>query len=146
MDKNVKVCVTRRLLGWRGRVSALMLAMCLIAMLGTAACLKPASAGFGTHQQLGLPACSLRVLAGIRCPACGMTTSWSYFMRGQWVRSIRSNPGGFLLAGLASVVSFKAIGVSWTGRRVTPENLNWVAVGLFSALSIALIDWGLRFI
>jgi hypothetical protein len=71
----------------------------LIALLITAGCLTPAPAGFGTHQQLGLPPCSFQVMFdGKPCPSCGMTTSWSHMMRGQVISSFRANPGGALLA------------------------------------------------
>ncbi|WP_419189210.1 DUF2752 domain-containing protein [Stieleria marina] len=80
------------------RLTALLLGLGPLVLLGVALSLRPSEDGLGTHQQLGLPPCSMRVIFGIRCPACGMTTSWSHFARGQWLLSANANPGGFLLA------------------------------------------------
>ncbi len=68
------------------------------ALLVTAARLTPAAEGLGTHQQLGLPPCSSIVLFGVRCPACGMTTSWSHFMHGSLWMAAKVNLGGTILA------------------------------------------------
>ncbi|QDV11980.1 hypothetical protein CA51_18560 [Rosistilla oblonga] len=120
--------------------------MCLFAMLATAAWLRPASAGLGTHHQLGLPPCSFRVLLGMRCPACGMTTSWSHYVRGQWVSSLHANPGGFMLAVLATVVGVGAVRVGYTGRPADPQQTWLIAIGLIGAMSVALVDWIVRLV
>src|SRR5688500_2950564 len=92
----------------------------LIGMLIVARVLEPNSQGFGTHQQLGLPACSSLVTFGFRCPACGMTTSWAHLVRGNVLASLSVNSGGTLL-GLAAMVTgpwLLASGVRgrWVGR------------------------------
>ena len=56
--------------------------------------LKPNPQGFGTHRSLGLPPCSIRVMFGIPCPSCGMTTSFSHFVRGQIPVVAASQRGG----------------------------------------------------
>ena len=33
----------------------------------------------GTHRQLGFPDCTFKVLAGLPCPSCGMSTSFALF-------------------------------------------------------------------
>ena len=70
----------------------------LLAGFSLAVSLAPNPAGFGTHQQLGLPPCSFQTMFGIPCPSCGMTTSFSHFVRGQWLRAAAANLGGLLLA------------------------------------------------
>ena len=70
----------------------------LAILLIVAACLSPSPQGFGTHQQLGLPECSIKMMFEMPCPSCGMTTSWSHMMRGQFISSCKANPGGALLA------------------------------------------------
>jgi hypothetical protein len=59
--------------------------------------LKPAAAGVGTHQQLGLPPCTFLFLTGFPCPFCGMTTSWTHAAHGQILSSIAVQPMGFVL-------------------------------------------------
>ena len=93
--------------------------------------LTPDPRGLGTHQQLGLPPCSMRMLFDIPCPSCGMTTSWSLFSRGNFVGSIETNTGGFLLASLATL-SF-AIGLHSLVRRKRPRP------GTNKALAFAVI-------
>jgi hypothetical protein len=51
-----------------------------------------------THLQLGLPPCNFRLLTGLPCPSCGMTTSFSLLMHGDWRNSLRANAVGTLLA------------------------------------------------
>ncbi len=70
----------------------------LLGLLGVTRLLTPNESGVGTHRALGLPPCGSIVMWGIPCPSCGMTTSWSWFVRGNIGRSWAANPGGFLLA------------------------------------------------
>jgi hypothetical protein len=114
-------------------------------LLIVAACLPPSPNGLGTHQQLGLPPCSLRVLAGIRCPSCGMTTSWAHMTRGHVLQSFASNSGGALLA-LAT-----AIGGPWAlisglrGRWLGGTPNEWTFAGISLAImAVTLTDWGVR--
>ncbi|MDX1945299.1 MAG: DUF2752 domain-containing protein [Pirellulaceae bacterium] len=117
----------------------------VIVLLAVAAWLSPSPAGFGTHRQLGLPECSLRQLAGIRCPSCGMTTSWSYLMHGQPVAALRANTGGTLL-GLVAIVAGPWMLVSGVrGRWLLgrPHEFVTLAIGL-AIVATTLIDWTVR--
>ena len=58
-----------------------MVAIGLLLPLGAAVRLQPAREGLGTHQQLGLPPCTFRVLFDRPCPSCGMSTSWAHLVR-----------------------------------------------------------------
>ena len=57
----------------------------------------PDPRGFGTHEQLGLPACRMIEWTGIPCPGCGVTTSVALFARGHFLESLRNQPLGFLV-------------------------------------------------
>ena len=59
------------------RSRMLMIGWGLLGLLAVARWLEPAASGMGTHQQLGLPACTTVTLFNVRCPSCGMTTSWA---------------------------------------------------------------------
>ncbi|WP_145173445.1 DUF2752 domain-containing protein [Rubripirellula lacrimiformis] len=115
-----------------------------IGLLGVAGSLRPNSAGLGTHQQLGLPPCSMRVIFGIRCPACGMTTSWSYFTRGQWPASAEANIAGFLLALIAVAFSPIAIRAAITGRMPSRGTQRYATLALVSIAAIASVQWLVR--
>ena len=117
----------------------------MAAVLGLAATLQPAAAGLGTHQQLGLAPCYFPEKFGFPCPACGMTTSWSYLMDANVVDSARVNLGGFLLAVgcLIAVPWFSATALrgKWVIARL---NENWLLVILISWLVLTLLDWVIR--
>jgi hypothetical protein len=126
------------------RVALIVVASIPLALLAVASQLEPSTAGLGTHQQLGLPPCSFRVLLGIRCPSCGMTTSWSYFVRGQWLASMTVNLGGFMLA-LAAVATAGLFGKSaWTGRLPGIEAQKWMTFCLLGIAIVTMVDWGRR--
>jgi hypothetical protein len=117
------------------------MAVGLVVLLLVAAWLKPSPTGIGTHRQLGLPPCTAVLLWGKPCPACGMTTSWAWFMRGRWGASLQANPGGFFLA-ISSL-----IGVVFCSRaaiRAQPigePSLKILLVALLIALVASIAQW-----
>jgi hypothetical protein len=132
-------------LAWWKRAIAVAGGVVLLTLLVTAALLRPSKSGMGTHRQLGLPPCSLVMVAGIRCPSCGMTTSWAHLMRGNVVGSVRANAGGTLFA-LAALVSGPWLLVSGVkGRWVmwTPDDRLLLGIGL-TMIGVTLIDWFVR--
>lgn len=85
-----------------------MLALCALAPLGLFAMrafLTPASAGHGTHEQLGLPACGLMKYVGVPCPGCGVTTAVTHAAHGDLGAAFATQPFGALLA-LAAMLAF----------------------------------------
>ncbi len=136
--------MTERQSGLRIRLALLSVAMIPILLFAIASQLEPSSIGLGTHQQLGLPPCSFRVLFGIRCPGCGMTTSWAYFVRGQWLASMTVSLGGFLLALAAMATTGLFSQSAWSGRLPGRESQKWMTLILVSIAVISLADWGRR--
>lgn len=126
------------------RAPALLLALIPLGLLGVARNLDPDSRGLGTHQQLGLPPCSMRVMFGIRCPGCGMTTSWAHFTRGHWGRSIQANLAGFLLACLSLLVAPAAISAAWTGKTPSHRFLQIVTAAAVGIAVVSLLEWAYR--
>ena len=139
-----------------GRAAAALLTAGLLAGFALARCLTPSPAGLGTHQQLGLPPCTMRVLTGQPCPACGMTTSFAHFTRGQWGGSLSANAGGFLLALLCAALIPLLIRAAWTGRPLFPRVRRrgetsarpewWGVAGLSAVGVVTLIDWMFRLV
>jgi hypothetical protein len=118
----------------------------LLGLLVTAAAIKPDERGYGTHQRLGLPPCTFKVVTGVRCPSCGMTTSWSYLVRGQIVNSVKSNCGGAFLGLLVIVMVPWALLSGIRGRWLwRPFNERTALVAALTLISITLIDWSVRF-
>lgn len=134
--------------GWRlryGRTDRWLIAGLgtgLLVMLVMAFILTPSSEGLGTHQKLGLPPCTTRVLLGVRCPGCGMTTSWAYFTKGQLQSALQANAGGVILclAALLSVpmtalISYRGVGsyYGWYGK-------TGIALAII-AIVISIAEW-----
>ena len=78
---------------------AVYLAFALLssAILAVAANLTPSASRFGTHMQLGLPACGFLTRTGLPCPSCGLTTSLALAARGRFGDAAFVQPFGFLL-------------------------------------------------
>jgi len=132
-------------IGWLQRVVMVLAGSVLVGLLITAACLTPSRRGMGTHKQLGLPDCTIVQLFGIRCPSCGMTTSWAHMTRGHVISSFQANAGGALLA-LAALICGPWLLVSglrglWTVAR--PHEGTVLVVGV-TIIVVTLADWTLR--
>ena len=118
------------------RIALVALALVLLALLVTAGTLSPDERGHGTHQQLGLPPCTFSVIFQRPCPACGMTTSWAWLLRGEIGRALAANAGGTLLAGLS------LIGVPWLlvsalrGRWLGGSPNEWAMAGVAGMVSL----------
>lgn len=128
----------------RIRIVGLAIAVALLIPLVTARTLQPSVSGLGTHQQLGLPPCSMRVIFGIRCPACGMTTSWSHFTRGQFNASFATNTGGMGLAILALSVVGVSFASVWTGRLPSVAIRRNLSIAVVAIGIITIADWLFR--
>ena len=95
---------------------------------------------------MGLPPCTVVVLFGQPCPACGMTTAWAHLVRGDGVNALRANAGGALL-GILDLVAVPWLLLSaacgrWIGGWTpTSTAMAWAAVVV---MLVTLVDWGLR--
>jgi len=116
----------------------------LTLLLGVAAWLQPDPSGIGTHQQLGLPPCTSVSLLGIRCPACGMTTSWAWMIRGRLDRAISCNVGGAILFLSAGISIPWLIWCLWRADRRQAETWLLFAISaVCTACVVSLASWGL---
>ncbi len=110
-------------------------ALCILAgsltLLAVAASVTPDASGVGTHRQLGRPECTLLVLTGYPCPTCGMTTAFAHTVRGHWVRALRAQPMGWLLAmGTILVIGPALVSLVLGGVWI----VNWYRVSLVRLL------------
>ncbi len=97
------------------RLQALGLAISAVTLLCVAFFLSPSSEGVGTHQQLGLPTCGWILVADVPCPTCGMTTAWSYTVRGDLISAFRAQPMGMTTAIITVIVAIAALGTLFFG-------------------------------
>jgi hypothetical protein len=98
-------------------IAALIAAACLTVLL-IARILAPNPAGVGTHTAMGLPSCEFLARTGIPCPTCGMTTSFSHFVRGNVAASLYVQPMGTVLATLTAATFWAAAYMAITGLPV----------------------------
>ena len=123
---------------WVRRLVATLVLVGCAGVLTVAFRLQPDPSGVGTHRQLGLPECSMYVKTGTPCPTCGMTTAFSYAIRGRLIRAFVTQPAGVAFALLTVVVAFAAAYVVATGwnvrpylRRLVGPWMIWLAAALF---------------
>lgn len=128
------------------RLLMLAAAVFLAAPLVIATRLEPSASGIGTHQQLGLPPCTAQMLWAVRCPACGMTTSWSHFVRGQFVLSMHANVAGTLLAVITCTAVVVLLSGAASGKMPRRGWLVAAAWAMVTTLVIATGDWAWRLV
>ena len=139
--------MSSRRLGAAERGSLAILAAGLIFVLGIAAWLTPNPSGLGTHQQLGLPPCTSLMVLGIRCPACGMTTSWALMIEGRIPEALAANLGGSLLFVVAFLSVPSIAWIFWTGNRRAREQWGYFALsGSLTSMFIAFVMWAWNFV
>jgi hypothetical protein len=129
----------------RRRITGFFVFLATAALLGVAWSLAPAKQGFGTHQALGLPACSWPARFGVPCPSCGMTTAFALAAKGRLVDSFVAQPMGCLLAVMAGMT---LVGSAWsvvTGHTLWPvyERL-WNARSAWLLGVAALLAWAYK--
>jgi len=100
------------------RAAAAIVALLVLAVLVTAASLKPSASGLGTHKQLGLAECSWIVMMGKPCPTCGMTTAFANAANLSPVESIRSQPFAAVATWVAAAVFWGACHIAFFGSRL----------------------------
>jgi hypothetical protein len=117
----------------------------LTAVLVVARGLKPDPRGYGTHTQLGLYPCMFFQVTGTRCPACGMTTAFAWFVRGRFDRSWQANPVGTLLVlTCLLLIPWLLAGAAW-GRPIGCRSLEGPLIGLVVAtVALSLVSWSIR--
>ena len=113
----------------------------LLGLFLLAAILKPSTSGVGTHRQLGLPPCTFLTVFKIPCPSCGMTTSWSYVVRGQFLQAWSSNAGGACLAVLAALTSGWSLLGAIRGELCPPVPRESAWGLALVVLAVTLVDW-----
>lgn len=129
--------------GW-ARWSHALLLLGVLVMVAVGLYLTPDPAGHGTHQQLGLPPCTIYYLTGRPCPSCGLTTSVSAILHGQFGLAWRANPMGFLIVAAATAIAFNSLFALLWGRSVRIENTRFTLL-LLALLALWLLHGAVRF-
>ncbi len=117
----------------------------MLSLFALAATLAPNTSGMGTHEQLGLPACGVVRMWGIRCPTCGMTTAWAHTAKGQLRQALAANVAGTLLATLALPTAGWLIASGSIGQwcYLRPQ-ANLIFLLVATVVCLALFEWIVR--
>lgn len=127
------------------RASLLGIAMFLFGGFMLALSVSPDPRGYGTHHQFGLPPCTFRMLSGYPCPGCGMTTSFSHFIRGDFAASARANLAGLVLASVCALLIPWCLWSVYVGQLWMVSDPVTVGGTLAICLSgLAVLFWGAR--
>jgi hypothetical protein len=112
----------------------------LFAGLVAASFLKPSAAGHGTHEQLGLPPCTMLAVTGHPCPTCGMTTALAAMAHAQWLPAWRAQPFGAALALAAAALVWGCLhvalfgsGLARLGAKLLAPRILWIAAAAWAA-------------
>lgn len=125
------------------RLLALVVAVSCLSVLVLAAILPPSPNGVGSHRALGLNSCQFLDSTGLPCPSCGMTTSFTWFARGNLLASVYVQPMGTALAAIAAACVWGGFYVAVTGRPV--YRLLRLMPGryyLLPLLALGVLAWG----
>lgn len=132
---------------WFTRLMLGVSAAGVLTLLGVAASLDPSPQGFGTHKQLGFPDCTFVALYGMRCPSCGMTTSWAFLTHGRIWSALGANVGGAILGlvslGLGPWGLVSAVRGRWIIRAMRDREIIGVAAVI---ILTTLLDWAVRLV
>lgn len=144
---------------WWGRAILVVLTLPWLAVFAVALSLNPYEEDgtpkrLGTHRQIvmpgtdeGLPECNFKALAGVPCPSCGMTTSFTMLMHADVWNSLRANFAGTALSTFGLLFIPWALMSAFMGRFVFIRSLETVIfrlaiiflVVLFGRWSIVLV-------
>ncbi|CAN5488934.1 hypothetical protein BH11ARM1_BH11ARM1_12050 [soil metagenome] len=104
-----------------------------LSVTGFAMYLRPSAAGHGTHEELGLPPCPSVLLFDRPCPGCGLTTSWTAFIHGDWAMAFHAHPLGPPLYIGFTVVAILGFVEYLRGRRIEvhTEKVNKLVTAFF---------------
>ena len=110
------------------------------AVTTVAVLLRPSIHGHGTHQQLGLPPCPSVLLFDRPCPGCGLTTSWTAFVHGDFATSFHAHPlGPIYYLGFTATAIWALVG-ALRGVRLRTESQAWTRAITVSV--VVLIGFG----
>lgn len=90
---------------------------------------------------VGLP-CPLRMMTGIPCPFCGMTTASIHLVRGRIFETATTNPMVFLIA-VFTIVMLGVLALRRTGRLSAPPtwSTRQTKICIKAIATLAAISW-----
>ena len=106
--------------------------------------LVPDAHGHGTHQQMGFPPCPSVMLFDRPCPGCGLTTSWTALLHGNFGLAFASHPFGPLLYLLFTASAFACL-FGFVKTQRFDSDTRWVNVSVKVFVSVFIAFGLIRF-
>jgi hypothetical protein len=109
------------------------------------AILTPSTRGHGTHQQLGLPPCPSVLIFNRPCPGCGLTTSFTATIHGDFAKAFSAHVFGPIFYVLFTLSALACLYGLIVQKRFNTDSksFNWA---LGSLIVVYLAYSGFRFI
>jgi len=129
------------------RTVLVLIALGLVAVFGLAFWINPYDENgqrrtMETHRQLGLPACTFKVVTGVPCPSCGMTTSFALLVRGDLLGSLYANAAGTLLALCGLLFIPWCLVCVWSRRLWIVRSIEWTFMVLVVGFTLlTVVRW-----
>ena len=141
-DERSSAAAPRRPEHWVILTAALLGVLGLIAVRFV---LEPDARGFGTHEQLGLQPCFPMEVWDFPCPGCGVTTSVTHAVHGEWLSALVAQPLGLALVFVAVWFAGWALLAHVRGRDLWVElnAWNWSRWGSVALLFVVL-SWAYK--
>jgi hypothetical protein len=128
---------SRKQISWQPMWFATWLGITAVGLI-----LHPDPVGHGTHQELGLPPCPSVLLFDRPCPGCGLTTSWSAFLHGNFSLAFHAHPLGPLLYLGFTASALTAIYGFWKLQRLVLDSVamsRFLTISAFIFLAFGLV-------
>lgn len=106
--------------------------------------LTPRDALHGTHQELGLPPCPSALFFDRPCPGCGLTTSWTAFIHGNFAMAFHAHALGPILYLAFTFVAMLSLLGALRGWRLRSE-ARWFQMTAGVLFAIVLVYGAIRF-
>lgn len=110
---------------WVDRTLAAGVGIAASVAFGALARIQPDPRGYGSHEQLGMDACSWPVVYGIPCPTCGCTTAACLLVHGRIVEAFATQPFGAAVAAFGTLVGVHAVLCLLRGRSFADLIVRW---------------------
>jgi hypothetical protein len=119
------------------RIAAVLLVALALGTVVVLLRIEPDARGHGTHEQLGLPACSWPIVHGKPCPTCGVTTAAAHLVHLDPLAALATQPFGAFVAGLGLYLAGLA---AWSllRRQSLVARLAFVPYGRLALLGLLL--------
>lgn len=91
--------------------------------------------------------CGTKLLWGFECPACGLTRSFIFAGRGDWLRALELNRVGFLMMlAVVAQLPYRLTMLSRLRRGTPIADSVWPKLAAWTIIAALIVNWGLKLV